>query len=189
MKRPLIQVGIGVVAVFVAYYLVSFVPGTVTTVDPFTVLNARLVQFGLLAVVVFGVLSAVVTAVQTDEVESTGVFSTIDSRRRPDHVDTEWEVRQFGVAWEVLQGKMHDREGRSTYARGPLCPECGAELRERTETRRFRGDTHEWNCIECSFSQSRPEEFLHREKDVIETYVEREAPHGAKAQSPRSLGR
>lgn len=180
LNQSVRQLSVGVVAVVLGYQLVSFVPETGIDSSPLTVVNDPLVQFGLVSLFAYVTLSTVVGVLlrpdgtNTDEAD---VFSTINARTRPDHVDTEWEVSKFGVDWTVLLGKKRGREGLYAYATGPFCRDCGAELRTRTEPRRVRRDVELWNCRSCSFSQERPSEYLGKEKDVVETYVERQESH------------
>lgn len=175
MNRPLQRIVVGGIAVLVGYSLVSFVPGTVTDSPTLAIVNRSVVQFGLLSVLVYGTLSAVVGTARSARTDDPGsVFSTISARTEPDYVETEWEVRQFGVDWTVLHGKKRDRDGLYAYAVGPLCPECGNELRTRKETRRLRSDRELWNCHSCAFRRDRPSEYLGKEKDVVETFVDRE---------------
>lgn len=175
MNRLLQRIGVGVIAVLVGYSLASYVPGTVTANPTLAIVNRSLVQFGLLSVLVYGTLSAVVGAARSAGTDDPGsAFSTISARTEPDYVETEWEVRQFGVDWTVLHGKKRGRDGLYAYAVGPLCPECGTELRARRETRRLRSDRELWNCHGCSFRRERPSEYLGKEKDVVETFVDEE---------------
>lgn len=176
LNRPVRQLGVGVVAVVLGYKLVPLVSRVLTDSAPIPTLNDPLAQFGLVSVLAYVALSAVVGALWPTDTDDADTFSTIDARTRPDYVDTEWEVSEFGVDWTVLHGKKRGREGLYAYAAGPYCPDCGAELRTRTEPRRLRRDEELWNCRSCNFSEERPTEYLGKEKDVVETYVEREVP-------------
>lgn len=176
MNETLKQIGVGVVSILIGNYLVSFFPENVTDISPLTVLNSQLVQFGLIVILAYVVLSTIIGWIQKLLRGSPEpFFTTVTPRRKPNFIDDAYKVDRFGVKWEVLYGRRGPTGDRYAYAENPLCPECGAELMDDTVRRRVRSDKEIWKCPGCSFTQKRPSKFLYEEKDVVEKMAEREA--------------
>ena len=175
MNETLKQISIGVISILVGNYLVSFLPKNITDISPLTALNSPLVQFGLLAILAYAILS-----ILTDEIQKLLInshrpsFVSVTPRRKPEHIDTTWDANRFGVDWCVLYGRRRYRGERYAYAMNPLCPKCGAELMQDTVHRRVRNDKEIWKCPGCSFTQKRPSKFIREEKEVVEKMIERE---------------
>ena len=174
MNKTLKEIAIGVIAILIGNYLVSFFPENVTDISPLAVLNSQLVQFGLIAVLAYVILSWIIEWIQNLLRESPRPFFSVSSpRREPKFVDSAYEVTQFGVDWRVLYGRRIPTGDQYAYAKQPLCPECSAELMDDTVRKRIRSDKEIWKCPSCLFTHKRPSKFLYEEKDAVEKTVER----------------
>jgi len=186
MNETLKKIGIGVVSILIGNYLISLFPKDITDISPLTVLNSPLVQFGLLAILTYVLLTALVDWLRKLLTSSyTPSFTVVTPRRKPEHIDTTWDVSRFGVDWSVLYGRKRYRGERYAYAMNPLCPRCNAELMEDTMYRRVRSDKEMWKCPGCSFTRRRPSKFIHEEKDVVEKMVEKEVRQQSDKQNRR----
>jgi ribosomal protein L37AE/L43A len=175
MNDTLKEIGIAVIAILIGNYLVSFFPENVTDISPLVILNSQLIQFGLIVILAYVILSWIIGLIQKSLSSSfEPFFTTVTPRRKPEFVDDRYEGSRFGVNWEVLYGRRGYSGERYAYANNPFCPECGAELMEDTVQKRIRSDREIWKCPGCTFTQKRPSKFLYEEKDVVEKMVERE---------------
>jgi ribosomal protein L37AE/L43A len=176
MKETAKDIANGVLAILIGNYLLSFFPENVTNISLLSVLNSRLVQFGLSAVLVYLLLSEALTLI-LDFVRSDPEphFSSISQRRKPEFVESRYKIERFGVLWDVLYGKKRRLGKIYAYAKDPLCPRCAAELMRDTDENYIRSNDKIWKCPNCSFTQRRPSDFLYEEKEAVEKMAEKEA--------------
>lgn len=162
-----------IIAAVVARLLLRQIPEHITDIQILQTLNDPTVQFVLLAIVAFYVLSRILTWIRRKlRGTRTPFFEVVSPRREPTRVDDRLEAEKFGVKWPVIYGRRTVTGDRYAYAENPRCPECDTELMEDENRRRLRSDVKLWRCPGCGFSQRRPLTWLYDEKEAVEKDVE-----------------
>jgi ribosomal protein L37AE/L43A len=162
-----------IIATVVARLLLLQIPEHVTDIQIVQILNDPTVQFVLLAVVAFYVLSRILTWIRRKlRGTRTPFFEVVSPRREPTRVDDRFEVEKFGVKWPVIYGRRTVTADRYTYAENPRCPECATELMEDENKRRIRSNEQLWRCPGCGFTQERPRTWIYKENKAVEKDIE-----------------
>lgn len=177
MQISLDEILTAVLAILLAGLLQSYLPETLTEVEPLALLNDPLAQVAIIALGAYLVLSPVALRIRRrlNTRRRTAHFGVIGRRVKPTRIDSSWEAEKFGVTWPVLYGRRTITGDPYAYAEDPRCPRCETELMTDKKTRKVRSDKPIWKCPGCGFTKARPKGFLYEERDAVERTVEREA--------------
>lgn len=172
MKQHLEHLIIGIIASISSYLITQNIPNIQTSSEALQYINHPLIRFMLGVAILWYIVVSIVDRIRRRR--SSGPVTMImgGPPRQIDHIRESGVANRFGVNWEWEYGRQYRKDEPFAIADGPYCPECGAKMMTKKNTRRLRTNIHLWICSSCPFEISRPERHLGNEQEAVEHYVE-----------------
>lgn len=146
------NLAIGAASILLGRVLLNLMPEIETSSDVIDVLNSPLVQFLLLAIIIYVVISSIVdwfTRIVTKNDGSKRLVRTYNASK-PDKRTIVGEIRYERVNWPFMWGR--NRGQFFGWVDRPNCPTCGTGLDNENIQRRIWFDKSIWDCPSCDFS-------------------------------------